>query len=243
MFTARGVETRTQYFSKMCLLSLLSFFSRILHRAITYTHVPAQGIKHFMFFHSTYNFNCRTKFITFKIQMKRVICNQQETLLFAEYNQQDATFQNVFIPVRRSTCFRQVFRPLSGAQNSTYSVRYLSDQYCWCDKYLKLYVQFWAPDNGRKTRLKLVQHLTEINKLWNVASCWLYSANILVTHGTMNVKFKRTTLLKLLHWRRGKKFTMGGGVRDNSVLLLVLYSPLDPSGLCQPITATVASEA
>jgi len=36
---------------------------------------------------------------------------------------------------------------------------------------------------------------------------------------------------------------MGGGVHDTSVLLLVLYSPLAPSGLCQPITATVASGA
>jgi len=25
--------------------------------------------------------------------------------------------------------------------------------------------------------LKHVEHLTEINKLWNIASCWLYSAN------------------------------------------------------------------
>ena len=34
----------------------------------------------------------------------------------------------------------------------------------------------WAPDDGRKTRLKHVERLTEINKLCNVASCWLYSA-------------------------------------------------------------------
>ena len=40
-----------------------------------------------------------------------------------------------------------------------------------------MYVQFWAPDDGRKTRLKHVEHLTDINKLWNVASCWLYCAN------------------------------------------------------------------
>jgi len=46
---------------------------------------------------------------------------------FAEYNQQDATFLNLFIYVRRSTCFRRFFRPSSGAQNCTYSVRYLSD--------------------------------------------------------------------------------------------------------------------
>ena len=37
-----------------------------------------------------------------------------------------------------------------------------------------LYIQFWAPDDGRRNRLKHVEHFTEINKLCNVASCWLY---------------------------------------------------------------------
>ena len=50
--------------------------------------------------------------------------------IFAEYNQQDATFLNLFISVRRSTCFRRGF-PSSGAQNCAHSVRYLSDQYCY----------------------------------------------------------------------------------------------------------------
>jgi len=43
--------------------------------------------------------------------------------IFADYNQQDATFHSLFISVRRSTCFRRFFRPSSGAQNCTYSVR------------------------------------------------------------------------------------------------------------------------
>jgi len=51
--------------------------------------------------------------------------------IFSEYNQQEATFLNLFIPVRRSTYFRRFFRPSSGAQNCTYRVRYLSDQYCY----------------------------------------------------------------------------------------------------------------
>ena len=33
---------------------------------------------------------------------------------------------------------------------------------------------FWAPDDGRRNRLKHVEHFTEINKLCNVASCWLH---------------------------------------------------------------------
>ena len=40
-------------------------------------------------------------------------------------------FSNFFISVRSSTCFRRFFRPSSGAQNCTYSVRYLSDRYCY----------------------------------------------------------------------------------------------------------------
>ena len=38
--------------------------------------------------------------------------------IFAEYNQQDATFHNLFISLRRSTCFRRFFSPSSGAQTA-----------------------------------------------------------------------------------------------------------------------------
>jgi len=51
-----------------------------------------------------------------------------------------------------------------------------------------LYVQFWAPDDGQKNRLKHVEHFTEINKFRNVAFCWLHCANIVVMHGPTNVK-------------------------------------------------------
>jgi len=50
--------------------------------------------------------------------------------IFSEYNQQNANFLNLFTSIRRCTCFRRFFRPSSGAQNCTYSVRYFSDQYC-----------------------------------------------------------------------------------------------------------------
>ena len=59
----------------------------------------------------------------------------------------------------------------------------------WSVKYLALYVQFWAPGDGRKTRLKHAERFTEINKLRNVAPCWLCSANILAMHGPMNIKW------------------------------------------------------
>jgi len=50
-----------------------------------------------------------------------------------------------------------------------------------------LYVQFCAPDDGRKNRLKHVERLTEINKLWSIDSCWLYFENILAMRGNINV--------------------------------------------------------
>ena len=79
-------------------------------------------------------------------------------------------FSNLLISIRRCTCFRRFFRPSSGAQNCTYSVMHLSDRYCYVllaagsSNGLALYVQFCAPDDGRKNRLKHVERLIEINK-------------------------------------------------------------------------------
>ena len=124
----------------------------------------------------------------------------KQTARFAEYNQQDATlFPDLFISVRCTTCFRRFFRPSLGAENCTYSVKYQSD------KSLTLYVQFWAPDDGRKNWLKRVQHLTEINKLRNIASCWLYSANISAMHGPMKVKqHGLACFIRYIQWNSSK---------------------------------------
>jgi len=114
---------------------------------------------------------------------------------FAVCNQQDATFHNLFISVRFSTCFRRFFLPSSEAQNCTYSVRYLSEQYC----YLPLAwpsLHTWASDDGRKNPSE-TRRASYINKLWNVASCWLTAANILAMHGTMNGKNTTKQLLAL----------------------------------------------
>ena len=104
-------------------------------------------------------------------------------------------FSNLFFSVRCSTCFRRFFRPSSGAQNCTYSVRHLSDcyllrhmsyRYCYlllawlgCSITSRLAAgssngltyawrcmcSFVLLMMGRKTRLKHVQHPTEMNKL------------------------------------------------------------------------------
>ena len=41
-------------------------------------------------------------------------------------------------------------------------------------KYPMLYVQFLAPDDRRRNRLKHVEHFTELNNLCNIVSSWLY---------------------------------------------------------------------
>jgi len=95
-------------------------------------------------------------------------------------------FQTVFPPIIRSSKLhiqRQVFdRPILLPAAS------LARLAAGSSIGLTLYVQFWAPDDGRKNHLKHVERLTEINKLWNFAFCWLYSANILAIHGPVNVE-------------------------------------------------------
>ena len=84
-----------------------------------------------------------------------------------------------------TTCFRRFLRPSSGAQNWIYSIGYfvkplllpatvVAGSSKGFTKYPMLYIQFWTPDDGRRNRQKHVEHFTEINKLCDVASCWLY---------------------------------------------------------------------
>jgi hypothetical protein len=95
-----------------------------------------------------------------------------------KHNQQDATLHNGIIYYKCSKCFRRFLRPSSGAQNCIHSIGYLSSFSCllplsWVswnnsltiaeaeklDKYPMLCIQFWAPDDGRRNRLKHVEHL------------------------------------------------------------------------------------
>ena len=65
-----------------------------------------------------------------KIEWKKVYMIQGAKYSRSTTNNMQS-FSNLFIFVRRSTCFRRFFRPSSGAQNCTYSVRHLSDRYCY----------------------------------------------------------------------------------------------------------------
>jgi len=95
-------------------------------------------------------------------------------------------FLDLFISVNCSTSFRRFLRPSSGAQNCTYSFRYYQTNTAACCyrgwdgnpwssiastiaavlvwQYLMLYVQFCAPDDGRRNRLKHVEQFIEVNR-------------------------------------------------------------------------------
>ena len=108
-------------------------------------------------------------------------------------NQQNATLHNLFIFVKCSTCFRRFFSPTSGAQTVYIAPGTLSNLYCYLEemellssissttlagsskgltKYQMLYIQFELLMMGGRTAC--VEHFTEINRLCNVASCWLH---------------------------------------------------------------------
>jgi hypothetical protein len=118
-------------------------------------------------------------------------------------------FLDLFISINRSTCFRRYLRPSSGTQNCTYSVRYCQTNTAACCyrewdgtlshpqqqqasvlvwQYLTLYVQFCAPDDGRRNRLKHVEQFIEINRSRKRRILLVVLRNILAMHGHMNVK-------------------------------------------------------
>jgi len=80
--------------------------------------------------------------------------------------------------------FRVVPSPIiRSAYNCIYSIWYVSHRYC----YLPLSWKIWnwfecAPP-------KHVEQFPDINKMCNVASCWIYSRISLTMHGPINVKF------------------------------------------------------
>ena len=68
-------------------------------------------------------------------------------------------------------------------QKTVHAASGIVNQYCCL-----LHVQFCAPDDGRRNRLKHVEYFVEINKLRKDASCWLYFGNIFAMYGHTNVK-------------------------------------------------------
>jgi len=88
--------------------------------------------------------------------------------------EKDATVYSLFISVNCSTCFEWYFHPSSGAHSTVRTV-------------------LWAPDDGWKYHSKHVEQLTDINKLFTVASFPIIIAIYYTMHGPLNQKFLNVT--------------------------------------------------
>ena len=82
----------------------------------------------------------------------------------------------------------------------------LSNLYCCLPLLWKSWnTQFWAPDDGQRNCLKNVEDFTGINKLCNVASCWLYrmtqkNGNFWKTQQKLKKSKKKIYWQKLNHY-------------------------------------------
>jgi hypothetical protein len=121
-----------------------------------------------------------------------------------KYNQQYATFSRSIYFYKLLYRFQAVPKPIIRSTKNVHTAKgivkpillpaAIVDEMELCSisvfLYLTLCVQFCAPEDGRRKRLKHVQQFIEIDRE-NVASCWLYFRDILVIHGHVNFK-KRT---------------------------------------------------
>jgi hypothetical protein len=128
------------------------------------------------FLHGNFSEKCRSR--------------QRSKRYFSKYNQQDATLHNLFLwnalhVSVGSSAHHQELKTVYTTSGicQTFSATAVEEfqllnnssrEQKRFDKFPMLYIQFWAPDDRRRNRLKHVEHFTEINKLCNVASCWLY---------------------------------------------------------------------
>ena len=114
------------FYNYVMLTNYMYFFNLIFNPILfvfcmfrtSYIHHHEDYIVHAALYGMFYIYLCKQS-----IRLKDVLDTVNQ---FSEYNQQNATFPNLFISVRRSTCFRRFFRPPSGAQNCTYSLARLA---------------------------------------------------------------------------------------------------------------------
>ena len=104
-----------------------------------------------------------------------------------------------------STYFRRFLRQSSGAQklyiqHRVFCQTFSATCHC-CGRDVPSLPQpcssFWAPDYGRRNRLKHVKHFTEINNLCNISFCWLYlkiTYNIFTCSRLLYEKFGETNV-------------------------------------------------
>ena len=89
------------------------------------------------------------------------------------YIQQDATLHSLFYLWKPLYMSRVVSPPITrSTHNCIYSIWYLSNRYCYLP--LAASSSVCAPDDGWSYHPKHVEQFSDINKLCNAASCWIY---------------------------------------------------------------------
>ena len=111
------------------------------------------------------------------------------------YIQQDATLHSLFIHGNCSTCFGWYFHPSSGAHTTVSTASGI------CHTVTAILPDavdtvVCAPDDGWKYHSKHVEQFPNINKLCNVASCWIYAyiGILLVAHPVLHISRIRVKL-------------------------------------------------
>ena len=111
-------------------------------------------------------------------------------ILMYTYIQQDANSHSLFISGNCSACFGWYLHPSSGAHKTvstasgTYQTVILHRVWQMPDA---VDTVVCAPDDGRRYHPKYIEQFPEINKLRNVASCWIYIRIYLLPPGNEKV--------------------------------------------------------
>jgi hypothetical protein len=108
------------------------------------------------------------------------------------YIQQDAMLRSLFISGNCSTCFGWYFHPSSGAHTTVSTASDICHTVtaicCYHGRAGTGLSVLWVAyaDDGWKYHPKHVQQFPDINKLCNVASCWIY-IGILLAHPILHI--------------------------------------------------------
>ena len=107
------------------------------------------------------------------------------------YIQQDATLHSLFISGNCSTCFGWYFHPSSRAHTTVFTASGICHTVTAICRYRgrvtvwqipdAVYTVVCATDDAWKYQPKHLEQFSDINKLCNVASCWIY-IGIYLTH-------------------------------------------------------------
>ena len=132
------------------------------------------------------------------------LCRPPNSIPIYVYIQQDATLHSLFISGNCSTCFGWYFHPSSGAHTTLSTASGICHTVTAICRYrgrvgTGLSVLWVAPDDVWKYHRKHVEQFPDINKLCNIASCWIYTyiGILLGAHPILHISRIRVNTISL----------------------------------------------